>query len=119
LYVFTVVIRYIRILLTDLWVPLGDFAVEIGSELSYFARRITGRQSQAAPTKRSFGRDFGVESYVPVEGSNEYSTSYAPDTSYGEGVQLTPYKASAQDLSLEHSSEDVDKYGPVESTLTA
>jgi hypothetical protein len=92
--------------------PVGDFAVEIGSELSYFARRITGRQP--APTKRSFGRAFGVESYVQVEGSNEYATSYAPHPSYGEDVQLTPYKASALDL---HSSEDVDKYNPEESRL--
>lgn len=97
--------------------PVGDFAVEIGSEFSYFASRITGRQHQ--PTKRSFGRAFGVESYVQVEGSSEYATSYASHTGYDEDVHLTPYKASAPDLSRAGSSEDVDKYGPEESTVAA
>ncbi|KAI0280622.1 DUF300-domain-containing protein [Russula aff. rugulosa BPL654] len=106
-------------ILRPLWdsINLWDFAVEIGSEFSYFASRITGRQHQ--PAKRSFGRAFGVESYVQVEGSSEYATSYASHTGYDEDVHLTPYKASAPDLSRAGSSEDVDKYGPKESTVAA
>jgi len=90
--------------------PVGDFAVEIGSEFSYFANRIRGRHHQPAPTKRSFGHAFRVEGYAPVEDelrSNVYSTSYASRTSYDEDIRLTPYKASASDL---RSPEDVDVY---------
>src|ERR1700755_2425188 len=61
-------IRYIRILLTHLGRPVGDFAVEIGSEFTYFASRITGRRHQPAPTKRSLGQAFGVEGYAPIGG---------------------------------------------------
>jgi len=73
--------------------PVGDFAVEIGSELTYFASRITGRQHPPAPTKRSLGQAFGVEGYAQVEGelrSNVYATSYASRTSYDEDIWLTP-----------------------------
>jgi hypothetical protein len=40
----------------------GDFAVEIGSELGYFARRLTGRRPRA-PAGENFGQAFGVEGY--------------------------------------------------------
>ncbi|KAF8490149.1 DUF300-domain-containing protein [Russula emetica] len=99
-----------------------DFAVEIGSALTYFASRIRGRRHQPAPNKRSLGQAFGVEGYVPVEGelrSNEYATSYTSRSSYDEDIRLTPYKASPLDLSRVHSPEDVDAYRPEESTLAA
>lgn len=107
-------IRYIRILLTHLGAgTVGDFAVEIGSEFTYFASRITGRQHQPASTKRSLGQAFGVEGYAPIEGelrSNVYATSSAPRTSYDEDIRLTPYKASTPDLSRVRSPEDIDTY---------
>jgi len=113
---------------TSIWRPLldsinlWDFAVEIGSALTYFASRIRGRRHQPAPNKRSLGQAFGVEGYVPVEGelrSNEYATSYTSRSSYDEDIRLTPYKASPLDLSRVHSPEDVDAYRPEESTLAA
>jgi len=110
-----------RILLTHLGAgTVGDFAVEIGSEFSYFASRITGRQQQPGPTKRSFGQAFGVEGYAQVEGelrSNVYATSYAPRTSYDDDIWLTPYKASALDLSRVRSPEGVNRYSPEVPTL--
>jgi hypothetical protein len=101
---------------------VGDFAVEIGSELSYFASSITGRLHQRAPTKRSFGRAFGVEGYAQVQGelrSNVYATTHASRTSYDEDIRLAPYKASALDMSRVDSPEDVDTYSREESTLAA
>lgn len=91
-------------------------------EFNYFASRITGRLHQHAPTKRSFGMAFGVEGYAPVEGelrSNVHATSYASRTSYDEDIRLTPYKASALDLSRVRSPDDVDAYKPEESTVVA
>ncbi|KAH8982094.1 DUF300-domain-containing protein, partial [Lactarius akahatsu] len=50
---------------TSIWRPLWDsinlwdFAVEIWSELSFFARRLTGRRA-LPPTKPGFGEAFGV-----------------------------------------------------------
>ena len=41
----------------------GDFAVEIGSEFTYFARRLTGRRPPAPSTGKNFGQAFGVEGY--------------------------------------------------------
>jgi hypothetical protein len=41
----------------------GDFAVEIGSELSYFAKRITGRRP-SPPMGQNLGQAFGVEGYT-------------------------------------------------------
>ena len=108
MYAFTFYSPFIQYIQTHLGAgPVGDFAVEIGSEFSYFASRITGRQP--APTKRSFGQAFGVGSYAQVEGelrSNVYSTTYASRTSYDEDIRLTPYKASALDLSRERSPEE-------------
>src|SRR6267154_6903299 len=40
----------------------GDFAVEIGSELTYFTRCLTGRR-RSAPTGKNLGQAFGVEGY--------------------------------------------------------
>jgi hypothetical protein len=99
---------------------VADFAVEIGSALTYFASCITGRQHQ--PTERSFGKAFGVEGYVPIEGelrSNEYAAPYASRTSYDEDIWLTPYKANALDLSRARSPEDVDASRPEQSTPDA
>jgi hypothetical protein len=47
--------------------PAGDFAVEIGSELSYFASRFTGR-APPEPTGRDIGQVFGVEGYSSEKG---------------------------------------------------
>ena len=41
----------------------GDFAVEIGSGLVYFARRLTGRRPPA-PTGKNFGGASGVKGYL-------------------------------------------------------
>ena len=72
--------------------PVGDFVVEIGSELSYFASLITGRRHQPAPsTKRSFGQAFDIESYVQVDLDGELrSIAYAPldETSYAPRASL-------------------------------
>lgn len=92
--------------------------VEIGSQFSYFASRITGRQHQLAPTKRTFGQAFGVESYAQLEGETR-SSSYAPRTSYDEDIWLTPYNASALDLSYARSHDALVGYRPEESTLAA
>ena len=101
---------------------IGDFAVEIGSEFSYFASRITGREHQPSPTKRSFGQAFGVEGYSQVEdelSSNVYATSYAPRMSYDEDIRLTPYKGSALDVSRARPPENVNGYNPEVLTLAA
>ena|SRR6266436_9626892 len=123
MYAFTAFIRYMRILLTHCGRGhVGDFAVEISSAFSYFFSRVTGRQHQPAPTKRSFGQAFGVEGYAQVEGetrSNVYATTYASRTSYDEDIRLTPYKASALDLSRVHSPEDVDAHSPEVTRLDA
>lgn len=76
----------------------GDFAVEIGSELAYFGRRLTGRRPSAAPTtgKPDFGRAFGVEGYTPVGGGQSGGTYAfsAPRMSYDDDIRLTPYTGS-------------------------
>src|SRR5258707_14300907 len=102
------------------WWLIGDFAIEIGSEFSYFASRIRGGQHPPTRTKRSFGRAFGVEGYAQVEDelrSNVYPASFATHTSY-EDIRLAPYKASPLDLSRVHSAEDDDTYKSLESTQT-
>ncbi|KAN0107462.1 DUF300 domain containing protein [Russula decolorans] len=113
---------------TSVWRPLWDsinlwdFAVEIGLAFTYFANRIRGRLNHPVPTERSFAKAFGVEGYAPLEGElriNIHATSYASRTSYDEDIRLTPYKASALDLSRVRSPEDVDAYKPEESTLAA
>jgi hypothetical protein len=63
-----------------------------------------------------------VEGYAPLEGelrSNVHATSYASRTGYDEDIRLTPYKASALDLSRVRSPDDVDAYKPEESTVAA
>ncbi|KAI0291173.1 DUF300-domain-containing protein [Multifurca ochricompacta] len=64
---------------TSIWRPLWDsinlwdFAVEIGSELSFFASRLTGRHPHTSGTgsgKAGFGQAFGVEGYTPVGGTH-------------------------------------------------
>jgi len=52
--------------------PAGDFAVEIGSELSYFASRLSGRPPPA-PTVPNLGQAFGVEGYSPEKGEGVYT----------------------------------------------
>jgi hypothetical protein len=94
-------------------VPVGDFAVEIGSAISYFACRITGRQYQ--PTKRSFGQAFGVDGYAKVEGesrSTVYVAQFASQTSYDDDIGLAPYKAGSR------LPKGVDGYSSEESTVT-
>lgn len=61
---------------TSIWRPLWDsinlwdFAVEIGSELAYFASRLMCRRHSAPPTtdKSNLAQAFGVEGYAPVGG---------------------------------------------------
>ena len=48
--------------------PVGDFAVEIGSALSYFASRFTGR-APPEPTGRDLGQVFGVEGSSSEKGN--------------------------------------------------
>lgn len=48
--------------------PVGDFAVEIGSALSYFASRFTGR-APPEPTGRDLGQVFGVEGTSSEKGN--------------------------------------------------
>jgi len=89
---------------TRIWRPLWDsinfwdFAVEIGSELAFFTRRITGRHLPDAPTtsKANLGRAFGVEGYTAVGGGQRGGT-YAfsdPRMSYDDDIRLTPYTGS-------------------------
>jgi len=56
-------------ILRPLWdsINFWDFAVEIGSELSYFASRFTGR-APPEPTGRDIGQVFGVEGYSSEKG---------------------------------------------------
>jgi len=90
----------------------GDFAVEIGSELSYFVHRLTGRRSSAPTTsKTDLGRAFGVEDYSPIRGGQRGGVS-VPRMSYDDDIRLTPYTGSmshADAGSPEH--EDVEKLG--------
>ena len=115
----------IRILLTHAfgsWRPVGDFAVEIGSQFSYFASRITGREYQQAPTKQTFGQAFGVESYAQEEEevtSDVSATPYGRRTSYDEETRFTPYTASVLDLSRVRLPEEVVGYNPKEPMLAA
>jgi len=99
---------------TSVWRPLWDsinfwdFAVEIGSELAYFASRLTGRRPPP-PTKRSLGQAFGVEGYYPA-GADLQGGAYplsTTRTSYDDDIRLTPYTGfvshpgSPQDEDLE------------------
>ena len=75
----------------------GDFALEIGSELSYFVRRLTGRRSSAPTTdKTDLGRAFGVEGYSPIRGGQRRGAypSSVPRMSYDDHIRLTPYTGS-------------------------
>ena len=83
---------------TYLGCTAGDFAVEIGSELAYFGRRLTGRHTSTEPTtgKPNFGRAFGVDGYTPV-GSRQRGGTYAfsaPRLSYDDDIRLAPYTGS-------------------------
>lgn len=98
---------------TSIWRPLWDsinlwdFAVEIGSELSYFVHRLTGRRSSAPTTsKTDLGRAFGVEDYSPIRGGQRG----VPRMSYDDDIRLTPYTGSmshADEGPPEH--EDAEK----------
>lgn len=48
----------------------GDFAVEIGSQFTYFARRFTGRPQPAPTGGRTLEQAFGVEEYEPEKEKN-------------------------------------------------
>jgi hypothetical protein len=76
--------RWIYDALTHLG-PAGDFAVEIGSELAYFASRITGRPPPA-PTVPNLGQAFGVEDYSPGKAERAYTGTRprARTREYGE-----------------------------------
>jgi len=104
---------------TSIWRPLWDsinlwdFAVEIWSELSFFARRLTGRRAPPR-TKPGFGEVFGVGGYTSGESSRggAYKLPVAR-MSYDDDIRLTPYAAS-------HSrgqSFSPDKIGPDDTDL--
>ncbi|KAH9021291.1 DUF300-domain-containing protein [Lactarius pseudohatsudake] len=86
---------------TSIWRPLWDsinlwdFAVEIWSELSFFARRLTGRRA-LPPTKPGFGEAFGVAGYTPAGGQSRGGAYKLPAArmSYDDDIRLTPYTAS-------------------------
>ncbi|KAI9508983.1 DUF300-domain-containing protein [Russula earlei] len=86
---------------TSVWRPLWDsinlwdFAVEIGSELSYFASRLRGR-SPPAQTKLDSGKAFGVEGYAPVGGEPRGGAFALPVSrlSYDDDIRLVPYTGS-------------------------
>jgi len=69
---------------TSIWRPLWDsinfwdFALEIGSELRYFASRLTGKRPPPE-TKRSLGQVFGVEGYAPVGGDGSRPRASSPE----------------------------------------
>jgi len=100
----------------------GDFAVEIGSELAYFGRRLTGRHTSTAPTtgKPNFGRAFGVEGYTPVS-SRQRGGTYAfsaPRLSYDDDIRLAPYTGSLPHHE-EASSPDYDDVSKLEASPRA
>ncbi|KAI9454471.1 DUF300-domain-containing protein [Lactarius psammicola] len=108
---------------TSIWRPLWDsinlwdFVVEIWSELSYFARRLTGRRAPP-PSKPGFGEAFGVGGYVPAGQSRggAYKLPVAR-MSYDDDIRLTPYTAS-QSRGLSASPEndgDKPRTGDIES----
>jgi hypothetical protein len=112
-YVSTILVSFRHILTLALGSTAGDFAVEIGSELSYFVHRLTGRRSSARTTdKTDLGRAFGVEEYSPVRGGQRggaYSLS-VPRMSYDDDIRLTSYTGSMSHADVgppEH--EDAEK----------
>jgi hypothetical protein len=91
----------------------GDFAVEIGSELAFFTRRLTGRHTPPAPAtgKANLGRAFGVEGYTAVDGGQREGT-YAfsdPRMSYDDDIRLTPYTGSLP----HHGDASIPEYDDV------
>lgn len=75
----------------------GDFAVEIGSALSYFGRRITGRLPPPSTAEPDFGQSsFGVAGYSPADGKSRGGAYALPVArmSYDDDIRLTPYTAS-------------------------
>jgi hypothetical protein len=121
MYAFSLSSEYTCTFLMHLGVLVGDFAAEVGSELAYFASRVTGRRHQRVPTKPTFGQAFGVEGYVQVggEASGEVYAPYAASMSSGDDIRLVPYKPSALDLSHVRSPEQFDAYKPAGSPLAA
>jgi hypothetical protein len=77
--------------------PSGDFAVEIGSELAYFASRLTGRPP-SAPIRPNFGQAFGVEGYALARNESRGSTYLLLNTrmSNDDGSRLVSNAGSSK-----------------------
>ncbi|KAI0294073.1 organic solute transporter Ostalpha-domain-containing protein [Multifurca ochricompacta] len=104
---------------TSIWRPLWesinlwDFAVEIGSELSFFASRLTGRHPHTSGTgsgKAGFGQAFGVEGYTPVGGARKSGGGAyvlpVSRMSYDDDILLAPYTGThSRGGSLEHGHD--------------
>ena len=95
----------------------GDFAVEIGSELAYFASRLMCRRPPPPTTnKRNLAQAFGVEGYAPVGGGQRggaYPFSVTPK-GYDDDIRLMPYTGSrshADAGSPELELDNIDKLG--------
>jgi hypothetical protein len=90
----------------------GDFAVEIWSELSFFARRLAGRRGPP-PAKPGFGEAFGVGGYVAAGGESRGGAYKLPIArmSYDDDIRLTPYTASASRGQSFSPETNVDKPG--------
>jgi hypothetical protein len=100
----------------------GDFAVEIGSELAFFGRRLTGRNPSTVPTtdKPDFDRAFGVEGYAPV-GSGQRAGTYTfsvPRMSHDDNIRLMPYPGSPSHH-RDVSSPEYDDVGKLETSTHA
>lgn len=101
---------------TSIWRPLWDsinlwdFAVEIWSDLSFFARRLTGRRA-LPPTKPGFGEAFGVAGYTPAGGQSRGGAYKLPAArmSYDDDIRLTPYTASHSRGPSASPEHDIDK----------
>ena len=89
---------------------VGDFAVEIGSELSYFGKRLTGRRA-LPPAEQEFGQAFGATGYSPADGKSRGGAYALPVArmSYDDDIRLTPYAASQSRGQSASPDDNVDR----------
>lgn len=90
---------------------VGDFAVEIGAELSYFVNRFRGRR-QRPSAKLDFRQAFGGADGYAAASDERLRGAYAlpvSRTSYDDDIRLAPYAASDTDVNAasgEHHDYD-------------
>jgi hypothetical protein len=98
----------IHVHISDTWGLVGDFAIEIGSEFTFFSSRL---RHGPAPTKVTF-----AEGYAPVLGSESRGEDayalYTTRTSNDDDIRLESYKPTTLDLSQVGLPEQVDEYKP-------